>query len=139
MTMNRDDVQAWLDRYVEAWRTYDRALIGDLFSEDVEYRFVPWEEPTHGRQAGVETWLANQDPPGSWQASWEPVALDGDVAVTRGVSRYFEPDGSPKLTYHNVFVLRFDPYGQCASFTDWFMREPEPQPEAESDHEPSGG
>jgi len=133
--MNHDDVQAWLDHYVEAWRTYDPRLIGDLFSDDVEYRFVPWDEPTRGRQAVVEAWLAHQDPPDSWQASWEPVALERDVAVTRGVSRYFEPDGSPRVTYHNVFVLRFDPYGRCASFTDWFMREPGPEPEGSAPDE----
>ena len=28
--MNHDDVQAWLDRYVEAWQSYDRGLIGEL-------------------------------------------------------------------------------------------------------------
>ena len=30
--MTHDDVQEWLDRYVEAWRSYDEAAIGDLFS-----------------------------------------------------------------------------------------------------------
>jgi len=102
--MTHDEVQAWLDR------------------------FAPWEEPTRGRQAVVDEWLAQRDPPGSWQAAYEPVAVEGDVAVTRGVSRYFEPDGSPKRTYHNVWVLRFDRDGRCSSFTDWYMREPGPEP-----------
>ena len=93
----------------------------------------PWEEPTRGRQAVVDAWLAHKDPPGSWQASWEPVALEGDVAVTRGVSRYFEADGPPKRTYHNVWILRFDAWGRCSSYTDWFM--PEPQPDTTSESE----
>ena len=33
--MTRDDVQRWLDRYVEAWRSYDPDAIGDLFAEDL--------------------------------------------------------------------------------------------------------
>ncbi len=43
--MTHDDVQAWLDRYVDAWRTYDPAVIGDLFTEGAEYRYHPWDEP----------------------------------------------------------------------------------------------
>jgi hypothetical protein len=32
--MTRDEVQDWLDRYVDAWRSYDADAIGELFSED---------------------------------------------------------------------------------------------------------
>lgn len=32
--MTHDDVQAWLDKYLEAWRTYDVEKISELFSED---------------------------------------------------------------------------------------------------------
>ena len=34
--MTREGVQAWLDAYVAAWRTYEG--ITDLFSPDAEYR-----------------------------------------------------------------------------------------------------
>jgi hypothetical protein len=37
--MDERGFQRWLDVYVDAWRTYDRAAIGRLFSEDVEYRY----------------------------------------------------------------------------------------------------
>jgi hypothetical protein len=36
--MDRSEVQGWLDRYVEAWKSYDRGPIEPLFAEDVEYR-----------------------------------------------------------------------------------------------------
>ena len=39
------DVQVWLDRYVAAWSSYDAAAIGELFSEDAEYRYQPWARP----------------------------------------------------------------------------------------------
>ena len=31
--MNKQQAADWLTRYVEAWKSYDRAAIGDLFSE----------------------------------------------------------------------------------------------------------
>ena len=43
--MTRDEVQRWLDDYVAAWRSYDPEAIGDLFGEDAEYRYHPWDEP----------------------------------------------------------------------------------------------
>ena len=41
--MTRDDVQRWLDRYVDAWRTYDVAAIGGLFAADASYRYHPYD------------------------------------------------------------------------------------------------
>jgi hypothetical protein len=42
--MDRESVQAWLDKYIEAWRTYDPAQIGDLFSEDALYFYSPFDD-----------------------------------------------------------------------------------------------
>jgi hypothetical protein len=38
---NRDDVQAWIDAYVDAWRSYDPEAIGDLFSEGATHLRLP--------------------------------------------------------------------------------------------------
>jgi hypothetical protein len=69
----------------------------------------------------VADWLANQDPPGSWEAAYQPVAVDGDVAVSTGRSRYFEADGSLAREYWNSYLLAFDGAGRCRQFTEWFM------------------
>src|SRR3954451_17695436 len=34
-------VQAWLDAYVAAWRSYERDAIVALFTDDVSYRYLP--------------------------------------------------------------------------------------------------
>ncbi|HEX8132750.1 MAG TPA: nuclear transport factor 2 family protein, partial [Actinomycetes bacterium] len=80
MPVDRDSVAAWLAAYVDAWRSYDAAAIGELFSRDATYRYHPWDEPVRGRAAIVADWRADQDPPGSWEAAYEPLAVDGDVA-----------------------------------------------------------
>ena len=90
--MTRDDVQRWLDRYVDAWRTYEVEAIGDLFAADATYRYHPYDdEAVVGREAIVADWRDNQDEPGSWSAHYEPWAIDGDRAVAIGESRYTEP------------------------------------------------
>ena len=55
--MNRAEAQAWLDTYVAAWLSYDPDDIGALFSEDVAYRYHPYENPIVGREAVVASWL----------------------------------------------------------------------------------
>jgi len=123
--MDRDAVQRWLDAYVEAWRTYDAEAIGELFSEDAEYRWHPWDEGSEmvvGRAAIVTAWLDDRDEPGSWTAEYEPFAIDGEHAVAVGVSRYLRGDGSLDREYHNVFLCRFDDEGRCREFTELFMQ-----------------
>src|SRR6187402_2334568 len=81
--MNRESVQAWLDKYVQAWRTYDPAQIGDLFSEDALYFYSPFDEQNHlrGREAIVSDWLREPDTLGSWEAHYAPIAVEGNVGV----------------------------------------------------------
>ena len=125
--MTRDDVQRWLDGYVSAWRSYDPAAIGTLFSPDASYRYHPYDEPIVGREAIVADWLESPDVDGSWEAHYEPYAVDGDRAVAIGESRYLEPDGSFRTLYYNLWTLRFDDAGHCSDFVEYFMEQPADQ------------
>jgi ketosteroid isomerase-like protein len=117
--MDHASFQAWLDRYVGAWRSGDPAAIGSLFSSDAAYSYGPYREPLNGRDAIVADWTTNQDEPGSWEAEYRPLAVDGDVAVATGESRYVNGK-----TYSNIFVCRFDGEGHCTEFREWFMEHP---------------
>jgi hypothetical protein len=123
--MTHDDVQLWLDRYVAAWLSYDPDAIGELFSEDVSYRYQPWADPVVGRDAVVADWLANKDEPGSWEAHYDAWAVEDDLASAIGESRYTNPDGSFRALYHNFWALRFDEHKRCVEFVEYFMELPE--------------
>src|SRR5262245_6287408 len=100
--MTHADVQRWLDRYIAAWSSYDEAAIGELFSEDAEYRYHPYDpDAVAGRDAIVKSWTESQDAPGSWSAHYDVWALDGDRASAVGESRYTNPDGSCRTLYDN--------------------------------------
>lgn len=127
--MNRADVQAWLDRYVEAWRTNDPVQVTALFTPDAVYRYRPYGGDAHaisGRDAIVQAWLEEGDPPGSWEARYEPYAVEDDRAVAVGRSDYSPSEKGPARTYHNVFLLRFAPDGRCSEFTEYYMLEESP-------------
>lgn len=122
--MTHDEVQGWLDRYIQAWRSNDAETIGALFTDDVAYRYQPYEDPVVGRDALVADWLREPDEPGTWSASYQPFAVDGDRAVAVGESRYLLEDGSIRTLFHNVFLLRFDAEGRCAEFTEYWRERP---------------
>jgi hypothetical protein len=104
--MDRSSVQGWLDRYVAAWKSYDRAEIESLFASEATYRY-------HA--------------PGTYDARYEPYAVDGDRAVAIGWSKYWTDESRSTLekTYDNVFLLRFDDDGRCLEFTEYFMKRPD--------------
>jgi hypothetical protein len=122
--MNREFLQEWLEKYVEAWRTYAPEKIGNLFSEKAVYLYSPFDEqnPVRGREAIVADWLKEPNPLGSWEAHYEPIAVEGNVGVAQGRTRYFAPDGSTEREFDNIFVLHFDDGGRCTRFTEWFMQ-----------------
>jgi hypothetical protein len=113
--MNANDMQAWLDRYVEAWRANAAGPIEELFSPDATYRYHPYdaaERTLQGRDAIVASWLDSPDDPATWEARYEPYAIDGDRAVAIGRSHY-QPVGDDP-----------DADGRCTEFTEYFMLEP---------------
>jgi ketosteroid isomerase-like protein len=117
--MTPERVQSWLDAYLAAWHSYDRDAIAGLFAPDATYRYHPYDEPEQGRDAIVDDWLEEPDEPGSWEARYEPLLIEGDRAIATGETRY--ADGQ---TFSNLFVLEFDAEGRCRSFTEWFMEHP---------------
>jgi ketosteroid isomerase-like protein len=133
MPVDTATVAAWLDAYVAAWKSYDPEAIGALFTDDVKYRFHPYDDPVEGREAVVESWLGEgehegapgRDEEGTYNASYRPIAVDGDVAVASGSSTYTRGPGGPiDEIYDNCFVMRFDADGRCREFTEWFMKRP---------------
>lgn len=120
--MSHDEVQAWLDAYVAAWRSYDPAEVGALFADDASYAYHPWDTGDavlRGRDAIVRNWLDEPDAAGSWQAEYRPLLVEADRAVATGVTRY--ADGK---VYDNLWVLRFDDTSRCAGFVEWYMLRP---------------
>jgi ketosteroid isomerase-like protein len=131
--VQRADVDRWLEDYVEAWTTYDRERIRALFSDDVEYRYHPYDDPVRGSDAVAEAWLgegehqgaSTRDEEGTYEAAYRAVAVDGDVAVATGVTKYRPKPGGPvDKVYDNCFVMRFDSAGRCREFTEWYEQRP---------------
>ena len=134
--MDRSAAQAWLDAYVEAWKTYDRDQVAALFAEEATYRYHPFDpedEVLRGRDAVVNGWLepdgnaSTRDAEGTYEARYEVYAVDEERVVAVGTSTYY-PDttrAKPDRVYDNVFLIEFDGAGRCRDFNEFFMKEPD--------------
>ncbi|MEO8971924.1 MAG: nuclear transport factor 2 family protein [Ktedonobacteraceae bacterium] len=123
--LDKAKVTAWLEAYVHAWKTYDSEDIGNLFSEDATCAYDPFSEMLHGRTAIVASWFERKDAPDTYDGHYEPIAIEGNRAVTQGRSQYFESDGTTlKTEFDNIFVLDFDNAGCCTAYREWYMERP---------------
>jgi ketosteroid isomerase-like protein len=120
--VDRNDVERWVDRYVEAWLTNDPGQIAALFTEDAAYYTAPYREPWRGRDAIVAGWMERNDEP-NWDFRFEVQAVDGDFGFVRGVTTY----GEGPVEYSNLWVIRLDGEGRCSEFTEWWMEHKPPQ------------
>jgi SnoaL-like domain len=119
--MEVPELESWIDAYVLAWATNDARAIGDLFAENARYYTHPFREPWKGREEIVRKWLEHPDPPGSWKASYSPLAVSDNTGVIRGTTQYFKGDGSLETEFANIYVIDFDDEGRATEFTEWFM------------------
>jgi hypothetical protein len=66
---------------------------------------------------------SERDEAGTYDAKYEPYAIEGDRAVAVGWSRYWKDASRSDVDriFDNVFLLRFDAEGRCADFTEYFL------------------
>jgi hypothetical protein len=118
--LRKANVQTWLDAYVEAWRTYDRDAIADLFSADASYASTP---TTRSRCAD-----ATRSSPAGSRSATNPGAGSGlstvdDRGAQGGGDRGDTLPRGPGVLH--LYVLRFDDDGRCAEFVEWFIEQPQ--------------
>jgi hypothetical protein len=115
---------------VAAWKSYDPTAIGALFSEDAAYRYHPADDPIIGREAIVAALVdpqpgsqaSGRDEPGTYDAHYEPYAVEGERAVAVGWSRYWTnaTRAVVESTFDNCFLLELDSPGRCRSFIEFY-------------------
>ena len=80
--------------------------------------YDPDEEVLRDREAIVGSWLEEHDEPGTWEASYRPLVVEGRWS-RGGTTSYAGGD-----FYWNLWTLGYDDEKRCAEFVEWFMVRP---------------
>jgi ketosteroid isomerase-like protein len=122
VSISEPDVVAWIDRYIDVWKSGDDSRVKELFSDDAEYFPDPFATPRHGHASIAEYWRITGDAPDAFEAHYKPLVIAGDLAIVTGFSRYFDDSRSRiDKEYGNIFVLRFAADGRCSEYREWYM------------------
>jgi ketosteroid isomerase-like protein len=122
MSISERAVVEWLARYVDVWKSGDESRVAELFSDDAVYYANPFAAPLRGIAEIAEFWAISGDAPDAFEARYEPLTINGDLAIATGFSRYFDASRSEtESEYGNIFVLRFAPDGRCGEYREWYM------------------
>ena len=116
--MTEERVRRWVEGYVKAWNSNEAADITALFTEDGRYLTEPHAEPWEGHDEIVRKWLESKDRPGETTFEYEVRAVDGDLAIVKGVTTYKEP----RRLYSNLWEIEFAPDGRASKFVEWWMK-----------------
>lgn len=115
VAVTEKQVDAWVERYVRAWKTADPEDIAGLFTEEAEYHEWPYETSWIGRAAIVDGWLGREAwQQGGWEFEWSVLAVNGDTAAIEGTGVY------RKLgTFANLWTVTFGEKRRCSVFRMW--------------------
>jgi ketosteroid isomerase-like protein len=117
---DRDAAARWVERYLHAWESNDRADIGALFTDEAIYRPTPMSPGWRGRETIVKEWLGRMDEPGDWTFEHELLAVEGDLVVLRGVTRYKDPTPD----YENLWLIWLEADGRAREFIEYWIEHP---------------
>lgn len=115
--MTTSDVDQWLDRYFEAWRSNDPEQVAALFSADALYSVDPFAPAWRGRREIVERWTAGEGEllNHAHQVLWgegSPVVVHWWAEIAEDTDSTLEMDG--------ILLLEFNATGECTSHREWY-------------------
>ena len=97
--MNRSDLQAWLERYADAFVREDPDAAARLFSADATYQWGHFGELLRAPQEIRAKWAAAIDPSGQANCEFEILAIGDGLAFARWIASYtYRQSGSASAT-----------------------------------------
>ncbi len=115
--MTPDELQTWVDRYEDAWRSPGTDKLADLFAPDASYLADPFHEPIAGLEAIAAFWAAEREGPDEvFEMRSDIVAIDGRVGVLRLEVTYGEPVDA---RYRDLWIVEIGEDGRAVAFEEW--------------------
>jgi uncharacterized protein (TIGR02246 family) len=116
------ELQAWLERYGDAWQARDADRAAALFTDDVAYYETPFGEPARGKDGVRAYWRAATQHQRDVRFSCEILSVAGDVGIARWWAEYARASSGARARLDGIFLLEFDADGRCRTLREWWHR-----------------
>lgn len=113
-------LEAWLKSYGAAWEARDAAAAGKLFTAQASYHEMPFDAPKQGNAAILDYWRTVTADQREIEFESQVIAVNGNTGVARWKATFKVASTGATIALDGVFVLEFDPNGQCQSLREWW-------------------
>ena len=118
--MTREMFEEWMEAYIRRQEQGDPEVINELWTEDGEYWWGPFNEPRYGLQAIYDhhkNALSHQD---DWKCKYRILATTAEY----GIAQFYltlndQTEGAPN-TYDGIFLVHLNDSGKCTRFEEWY-------------------
>lgn len=120
--MNQNELEAWLERYGQAWENRDPEAAAALFSEDARYYETPFIAPAQGRDGVREYWAHATRNQSDVTFSHDIVSVSGGLGIARWWATFRRVPSGVMVRLDGVFLLEFDDEGLCRELREWWHK-----------------
>jgi hypothetical protein len=114
--MKYDQIDKWIEKYVEAWRDNDVSKLADLFTAHAKYKEAPWSNTIQGLSDIQKFWEEVCLRQSDFEIRSKIIAVEGTTAEVH-VNVIYKNDKPSK--WQDVWVLIFNDEGLCDSYQGW--------------------
>jgi ketosteroid isomerase-like protein len=117
--VSREDIERWIARYEDVWRSGDAEAAASLFTEDCVFRSHPFRE-TEDARAYTRRVFADEE---EVEPHFGEPVVEGDRAAVEYWAAMRED--ALDLTLAGCLMMRFAPDGRCSAMRDVWTTAPE--------------
>ena len=96
-----------------------------MFTDDATYSPGPFDQSWQGIDAIVRSWIERGDRSLNVDADIQVVAVDGDLAILEGRTRYHDNPKGPNTEFANVWFVRLTDDGRAHEFREVWVERPQ--------------
>ncbi|HEX6998564.1 MAG TPA: nuclear transport factor 2 family protein [Gammaproteobacteria bacterium] len=118
--ISRDDVDAWLRAYEQAWEGKDPDAAAKLFAANARYHETPYAEPFEGPAGVRDYWARVTADQRDIRFDYAIVAVTGNTGIATWSAKFNTISSGAAVELNGVFLLDFDADKRCTRLREWW-------------------
>jgi uncharacterized protein (TIGR02246 family) len=120
MSLDAGVFAAWLQRYCAAWERRDGQAAAELFTEDAQYFWTPFEAPKRGRAEIADAWNQATARQSNVRVDLRIVTVAGNEGIATWRTRFERAGTGYEVQIDGILLAELDGSGLCRVFREWW-------------------